>query len=261
MHEKERHRFIVEATRAGPVVTVQSLVGRLGASEATIRRDISKLCSDGKINRVHGGVEAMNADAVLPLETGLFNESVIENVAEKKAIAREAARLCDDGDSIIINGGSTTSYMAHYLRHSNLRVLSNSFPIAEFLIKETTNTVIIVGGVVYRDQGLILSPFESDVIRNFSARRMFIGAKGVGPLGVMESDPLIIQEERRLMERAEDTILCVDSSKFLKRSSMVQCALEQINTVITDEKVSDQAARLVEEAGVRLITVVIHEDH
>ncbi|WP_068088502.1 DeoR/GlpR family DNA-binding transcription regulator [Polycladidibacter stylochi] len=261
MHEIERHRFIIDAVNAEPVVTVQSLVTNLGVSEATIRRDISKLCADEKINRVRGGVEAFDASNVLELETSRLNESIVERVDEKKAIARVAASLCKDGDSIIINGGSTTSFMVHYLRNSTLRVLSNSFPIAEFLMKETTNTVIIAGGVIYRDQGLILSPYESEVIRNFSARRMFMGAKGVGPLGVMESDPLIIQEERRLMERAEETILCIDSSKFLKRSSMVQCALEQIHTVITDEKVSDEAARLVEEAGVRLIAAKIEEDN
>lgn len=94
---------------------------------------------------------------------------------------------------------------------------------------------------------------KNDAIRNFYARRIFIGAQGVGALGIMESDALVIQSEQKLMRQAEELIVMIDSSKFRKRSSLILCPLENVSTIITDEGISDEAARMVEATGVTLI--------
>jgi hypothetical protein len=99
----------------------------------------------------------------------------------------------------------------------------------------------------------ILSPFEDDVSRNFFADRMFMGAQGVGRLGVMERDPLMVQGERKLINQAEQLIVLVDSSKFAQRSSLIVCALERVHTIITDDAVSGETAAMIEAAGVKLI--------
>ena len=112
---------------------------------------------------------------------------------------------------------------------------------------------MVSGGTLYREQKIILSPFDNDVTRNFYAKRMFMGAQGLGPLGLMEADPLLIQAEQKLIGRADELVVLVDSSKFDNRSSLVLCPLNRINTVITDEKVTDKAASMLEAADVRLI--------
>lgn len=253
MHEKERHRIILSAVQDRPVVTVVDLCGLTGASEATIRRDIAALHVQKRLRRIRGGAEAISPPQFVGLAGRPFEVNRTLATVQKQAIARAAADLCDDGDSIIINGGTTTFQMVHPLASRRMQVFTNSFPIAEHLLKHSKNTVMLSGGAVYREQNIILSPFDNDVTRNFYARRMFMGAQGLGPLGLMEADPLLIQAEQKLIGQADELVVLVDSSKFENRSSLVLCPLDRIDTVITDERISDTAAAMLEAADVRLI--------
>ena len=253
MHESERHRIILSAIQEKPVVTVQDIAELTDASEATIRRDIASLHVQGKLRRVRGGAEAVHPPQLGNLAARPFRVSESVNIDKKSAIARKAVDLCEEGDAIIINGGTTTFQMVHYMSARRLQVMTNSFAIAEHLVKHSKCNVSVPGGAIYRDQSLILSPFENDAIRNFYARRIFIGAQGVGALGIMESDALVIQSEQKLMRQAEELIVMIDSSKFRKRSSLILCPLENVSTIITDEGITDEAARMVEAAGVTLI--------
>ena len=240
MHEKERHRIILSAIQDRPVVTVIDLCALTGASEATIRRDIAALHLEKKLRRVRGGAESINPTI---------------NIKQKQAIARAAVETCADGEPIIINGGTTTFQMVHPLASRRMQVFTNSFPIAEHLLKNSKNTIMLSGGTIYREQNIILSPFDNDVTRNFYARRMFMGAKGVGPLGVMEGDPLIIQAEQKLIGQADELVLLVDSQKFEHRSSLVLCPLNRVDTIITDDGISDKAAAMIEASDVNLVVV------
>jgi DeoR family transcriptional regulator, ulaG and ulaABCDEF operon transcriptional repressor len=253
MHERERHKLILSAVQERPVATIGELMELTGTSEATIRRDISALHVQGKLRRVRGGAEALHPPEFVGIAGRPFKVSEGLYVERKRAIARAAVALCADGDSIIVNGGTTTFQMVHFLAGRRMQVLTNSFPIAEHLLKHSRNTVMLPGGVVYREQGLVLSPFEVDVTRNFFAHRMFMGARGVGRLGVMERDPLLIQAERKLIDQAEELVVLVDSSKFDQRSSLILCGLDRVGTVITDENVGDDVAAMLEQAGVKLV--------
>ncbi|ALA18998.1 MULTISPECIES: DeoR/GlpR family DNA-binding transcription regulator [Chelatococcus] len=253
MHERERHRIILSAVQEKPVATIQDLVELTSASEATIRRDIAALHVQGRLRRVRGGAEALNPAHIGSLAAKPFRVSEGEHLAQKRAIAREAVALCTDGDPIILNGGTTTFQMVHYLTSRRLQVFTNSFAIAEHLVKHSKNQVTLPGGAIYRDQSIILSPFDNDVTRNFYARRMFMGAQGVGPIGVMERDALIIQAEQKLINQADELVLMVDSSKFSRRSSLILCPLERVSTLITDDGIPDAARAMIEDAGIRLI--------
>ncbi|WP_349294699.1 DeoR/GlpR family DNA-binding transcription regulator (plasmid) [Thioclava sp. 'Guangxiensis'] len=253
MHEKERHRIILSAVQDRPVLTVAELCALTGASEATIRRDIVSLDEHKKLRRVRGGAEALHPGHFRGLAGRPFSVNETIMIDQKRAIARAAVELCSEGESIIINGGTTTFQMVHPLASRRLQVFTNSFPIAEHLLHNSKNTVLLSGGVVYREQNIILSPFDNDVTRNFYARRMFMGAQGVGPLGLMEADPLLIQAEQKLIGQAEELVLMVDSSKFESRSSLVLCALDRIDVLITDEGISDKDAQMLDAADVKLI--------
>lgn len=253
MHEKERHTVILSAVRDRPVVTVPDLCSLTGASEATIRRDIATLDRSKQLRRVRGGAEALNPPQFVGLAGRTFSVNETMRIEEKQAIAAAAVDLCDDGDAIIINGGTTTFQMVHPLAGRRMQVFTNSFPIAEHLLKHSKNTIMLSGGVIYREQNIILSPFDNDVTRNFCARRIFMGAQGLGPLGLMEADPLLIQAEQKLIGQADELVVLVDSTKFEQRSSLVLCPLNRITTVITDDQISDKAASMLEAAEVTLI--------
>jgi DeoR family ulaG and ulaABCDEF operon transcriptional repressor len=253
MHEIERHRIILGEVTDRPVVTVAQLVELTGASEATVRRDIGALHVAGRVRRVRGGAEALHPPQTVGIAGRPFSVNEGVNVDKKRAIARAAVDLCEDGESIIINGGTTTFQMVHHLARRRMQILTNSFPIAEHLLRNSKNTITLPGGAIYREQNIILSPFDNDVTRNFFAQRMFMGARGISPIGVMEGDPLLIQAEQKLIDQAEELVLLVDSSKFGSRSSLILCPLERVHTVITDDGVSTRDAKLVEQAGIRLI--------
>lgn len=260
MHEKERHRIILSAVQEKPVVTVPELVDLTDSSEATIRRDIAALHVQKRLRRVRGGAEALHPPQFVGLAGRPFTVNETLNTRQKQAIAKEAVGLCEDGDPIIINGGTTTFQMVHFLTNRRMQVFTNSFNIAEHLLKHSKNTIMLSGGTIYREQNIVLSPFDNDVTRNFYARRMFMGAQGLGPLGLMEADPLLIQAEQKLIDQADELVVLVDSTKFRKRSSLILCGLKRIATIITDSGIEDRDAAMLEEAGVNLIVANVQAD-
>lgn len=259
MHERERHRIILSAVEGRPVAAVGELAELTGASEATVRRDIAALALQKRLRRVRGGAEALNPSPYGQIAGRPFHVSEALHAAEKRAVARAAVALCAAGDAVILNGGTTTFQMVHFLTSLKLQVLTNSFLIAEHLVKQSKCQVLLPAGAVYREQSLILSPFENDGIAHFRARRMFMGAQGLSALGIAEADPLIIQSEQRLMRQADELVVLVDASKFRNRSAMIVAPLERASTVVTDERITDADAAMIEAAGVTLV-VAARED-
>jgi DeoR family transcriptional regulator, ulaG and ulaABCDEF operon transcriptional repressor len=260
VHERERWQVIRAMLRQQTLVRIADVCRATGASEASVRRDFARLAELGTATRVHGGLEAIpgsiagSGDAPA-LATRSFEVSKTLNVAAKRAIARAAVALCADGEAIIINGGTTTFEMGEFLRERRLKVLTNSYPLAELLIHESKCRVALPGGEVYREQKLIVSPFEEDAIQHYSAARMFMSGISIGPLGVIEGDPLIARAETKLLKRADKLIVLADSSKFAPRGSLVVCPLSRVSTLITDAEAPPEALDMLREAGVELMIV------
>lgn len=255
VHERERWQMIMEAVRTKPVVTVRELVAATRVSPATLRRDLAKLDDMGQIKRVHGGVEAIDQAGRPHLATRAFNVSQTLHVERKRAIARAAAALCQDGESIIINAGTTTFQMVDFLRDRRLQILTNSFPIASALISSSANRIVLPGGEIYREQGIILSPFDQDAIQHYSASKMFMSCYGISSHGIIEGDPLIARAEAKLLSRAEQLIVVADSTKFEQRGSMAVCPLARVHTLITDDAAPSSTLDVVRQAGVNVVTV------
>ena len=252
MLERERQQLILNRLKERGIARVADLVAITGASVATLRRDLAKLEDSGQLRRVHGGAESV-ASAQSELTAPAFGASQTTNAELKQAIAAKAASLCDDGDSIILNAGSTTWFMAQQLRNHRMQVLTNSFPIAQELVANSANRVVVPGGEIYREAGIILSPFDEDAIQHFAAGKMFMSAYAVTPLGVIESDPLIARAEAKLLNRTERLIVLVDSSKFVARGNIVVCPLTRVSTVVTDTGAPAQMVDHLRGAGVEVI--------
>jgi DeoR family transcriptional regulator, ulaG and ulaABCDEF operon transcriptional repressor len=234
MHERERWQKILTMVRERRVVRVTALMDELNASSATLRRDLAKLEEMGQLKRVHGGAEATEAANQPHLATRSFNVAQTLNAERKRAVAQIAASLCNDGESIIINAGSTTWFMAEFLRHKRMQVLTNSVSISQELLATSENRIVLPGGEVYREQSIILSPFDEDAIQHFTASKMFMSCFAITQLGIAEGDPLIARAEAKLLSRAEKLIVIADSSKFEQRGSMAVCQLSRVHTLVTD---------------------------
>jgi DeoR family transcriptional regulator, ulaG and ulaABCDEF operon transcriptional repressor len=260
MRQRQRVEILRNLLAAQGFLSISDLVAATGVSAASARRDAGRLAEAGFGERVYGGIQALGGALSRrmtqeSLETQAFDISRAINVEAKRAIARRAVEMCVDGDAIIINGGTTTYEMAEFLRHTRLKILTNSYPLAEFLIRETHNRVALPGGEVYREQKIIVAPFDDDAIQHYSARLMFMSAISIGPLGVIEGDPLIARAETKLLKRADKLVVLADASKFAQRGSLVVCPLARIHALITDRAAPPDALAMLRDAGAQTIVV------
>jgi DeoR family ulaG and ulaABCDEF operon transcriptional repressor len=258
MHATERERVIFDLLGRRGFIALRDLEQQLDASPATLRRDLERLAGEGRIQRVRGGARAADSRAdgapTFPGLTGApFHENIARNRIQKKAIGRAAAKLCAIGEAVMIDGGSTTLQMCEHLDGLNLQVLTNSLHIVSALLQQPGTRILVPAGTVFREQNIILSLAGEDGMPKFHAPKLFMGAASVGPQGVMQADVILIAAEQQLIERAEQVILLVDSSKFTAPSGNLVCALSEIDVVVTDDGVTAAQADMIKSAGVKLV--------
>lgn len=253
MHAAQRDAEILRLLRGQAFVSFHELCERLSASSATIRRDLERLAGEGRLARIRGGARALDSGPSDRLRGAPFEASRARNAAEKAAIGRAAAALCQRGESVIIDGGTTTFQMCPHLAGLELHVLTNSLHIVGELLRQADTRVSVPGGSIFREQNIILSPFEDDGLSRHHASRLFMGAAAVGARGLMQSDVVLIQAEQKLMDRADQLIVLVDSSKFRASASFVVCGLEAIDMVVTDAGVSEADLAMLRAHDVEVV--------
>lgn len=257
--EKQRHQRILEILEEQHFASAVELSQRLDSSEATIRRDLKKLAKAQRLKKIRGGAEVLEASSVKPQQHRISGQSFLQskeqNAKQKLRIAKQAVALCQDGESVIINGGSSTYMMGKFLNSRRLNILTNSFHLAQELVENSDNQVTLPGGEVYRRQGIILSAFDSDSIDRYSASKMFMGTPGINEQGVMESDPLLIRSEQKLRKQADQLIVLADSSKIGSKGNFVFEPLENVDVLITDHDADQQMLAKFRAAGIEVIQV------
>lgn len=258
MHAEEREKAILNMLTQRGFIAFRELDQALDASPATLRRDLERMSKDGLLTRVHGGAKAVgDRNDVPPATAGLsgvpFHENIGRNRGQKVAIGKAAAKLCSPGEAVMIDGGSTTLQMCPHLEGLNLQILTNSLHIVSGLLLQVGTRISVPGGAVFREQNIILSALGDELMPRFHAPKLFMGAAAIGPQGVMQADVVLVAAERRLIEKCEELILLVDSSKFLSSSGNVVCGLEEVDVIVTDKGITDQHRAMVEGAGIRLI--------
>jgi DeoR family transcriptional regulator, ulaG and ulaABCDEF operon transcriptional repressor len=260
MHSSERDDLILKLLAQRSFVTFRDLEQKIDASPATIRRDLERLSESRRLFRVRGGVRAIaergpddGIAAALGLAGVPFHENIGRNRAQKRAIGRAAATLCQEGEGVMIDGGSTTLQMCPDLEGLNLSVLTNSLHIVSALIGQAGTKVLVPSGAVFPEQNIILSVFGDDGMPRFHAPKLFMGAASLGPQGLMQADVVLVAAERRLIERADQIIVLVDSTKFVAASGNVVCDLGEIDVVITDQGLPDTARKTLEAHDIEVM--------
>ncbi len=257
MLEKQRHQAILAILDNLHFASVQTLSTELRSSEATIRRDIQKLSTEGLLKKIRGGAEVLQRDGEekkpRQLAGGSFATDKEKHAAKKRLIAEKAVSICTNNDSIIINGGTSTFMMGEFLCKRSINVLTNSFPLAHYLWENGDNQVTLPGGEIYRKQGIVLSAFENDTIQGYHGTKMFMGTPGITRKGVSESDPLLIRAEQKLRKQADKIIVLADSSKLGKQENFIFCSLEELDVLITDADADPEFLAELEALGVEVI--------
>lgn len=255
MHATQREEQILAALGPSGFITYRELEALLDASPATIRRDLARLEAQGFIERVHGGAklsgESRPKEAVR-LAGIPFDQSITQHLAAKQAIAKAAAALCNPGEGIMVDGGTTTLQMCPHFEGMDLQVLTNSLHIVNALIPQTGTRILVPSGSVFREQNIILAAAGEESMPRFHAPKLFMGAAAVGPQGVMQADTVLVAAERRLIDRAEEVILLVDNSKFKSQSGTIVCGLEEIDILISNS-IPPNFMNFLEKAGVKVI--------
>jgi DeoR family ulaG and ulaABCDEF operon transcriptional repressor len=256
MVNHKRRKRLLKLLAEHQAATVGQFVEWLSASPATVRRDINWLAERNLLARTRGGARHLTQKMEqYPLSSETFQHNILCRSADKRAIARHAASMCENGETIIINGGTSTFMMAEFLAEKQLKILTNSFLMAERLLVSSKNEIIVPGGTIYREQNVILSPFDNDITQHHYASKMFMSVYGLSVLGLMEADPVLIQAEKRLISQTEELIVLADSSKFKRTAGLILCGLDKVSCVITDTGAPDKAVQMLEQYGVKVVAV------
>jgi DeoR family ulaG and ulaABCDEF operon transcriptional repressor len=248
-----RRATILRLLRQDGIAPLADIRRLTGAAEATARRDLARLAAEGLIERVHGGAASRQAGTADRGPEAPLEERAGIAAEKKRRIARRAAELCADGDTIMVDGGSTTLQLAPFLRGLRLRVITNSLALAEELSRGSACTVIVGGGVVRPESRLILDPFREDPLSDYSASLVFMGVFGIDESGATNTDELLIRTERAMIARARRLVVLADSGKFGMRGSLHLCGFDRISTVVTDDGVAEAWRALLAERGVQLV--------
>lgn len=250
MHVSERDRRIAELLDERGFIALTDLCRQLGASPATVRRDLERLEREGRVKRLRGGARPTTA-AADHLAGTPFELNRRRNASAKAAIGRAAAALCAPGEAVIIDGGTTTLQMCPHLP-GDLHVLTNSLHIVEALLGRPDIRLTVPGGAVFREQNVILSPYEDDGLSRLHARTMFMGAAAVGPQGLMQADALLVGAERKLMDRADRLVVLADASKLDASAALQACPLERIDLLVTDAGAPPERLAAIRARGVEV---------
>ena len=182
----------------------------LGVSESTIRRDLEALDLAGSIKRTHGGAVYTGEVRSMPA----FDERTGTAAAEKRAIGLAAAALLEDGDTVLLDGGTTTLEVARALVGRRVQVVTNSLPIAQLLASSQQTDLILIGGYVYPRTGVALGPLAIATMQTIRVRTAILGAGGIVPEGIYNSNSLLVETERQMMSCGQEIMIVADHTKF-----------------------------------------------
>ena len=178
-----------------------------------------------------------------------FDERTGTAAAEKRAIGLAAAALIEDGDTVLLDGGTTTLEIARALVGRPVQVITNSLPIAQLLASNQQTELILIGGYVYPRTGVALGPLAIATMETIRVRKAVLGAGGIVPEGIYNSNSLLVETERQMMSCGQEIMIVADHTKFGRLALARLCSLQEVNQFVVDSGVSDQDRSMLEQAG------------
>jgi DeoR/GlpR family transcriptional regulator of sugar metabolism len=239
----QRRQEILRAVRSG-AMHVADLARHFGVSEMTVRRDLHALAREGRLERVRGG--AVSAASEPP-----FAEIAVERFEAKDRIGAAAAAMVQDGQTVMIDIGTTTLQAARRLRGRTITVVTTSLAVYEELVLDPDIELILPGGLVRRNYRSLVGVLAESSLRQLKADVLLLGTSAVDEqLGVWDSTMVEVPIKRAMIDAAECVALLADHEKFSMAGLVRVCDADAIDLLITDAPVPAAARPAVQDAGI-----------
>jgi DeoR family fructose operon transcriptional repressor len=239
----------LELVRTRGFAALPDLAKALRVSESTIRRDLEQLEETGSAKRTHGGVLYTGMSPKLPH----FDERQPAQWDMKRAIAARAVELIENGDTVLFDGGTTTYEVARLLVGRPLQVVTNSLPVANLFAANANTDLVFVGGYLYPRTGVSLGPYANEMLARLNVRKTVLSVAGINDRGCFNSNLLLVETERAMMQAAEEVIVVADSTKFGHQSLAHLCGLEDIDHFVVDSGINEDWRSKLLAAGVDVL--------
>ncbi|ODT07463.1 MAG: DeoR family transcriptional regulator [Mesorhizobium sp. SCN 65-20] len=249
MNHSKRHSEILRLLNDEGTITIADLADKLGVSLETVRRDVKPLTANGSILKMHGAIGLPSVVGEAP-----FERRMRENADAKRVIAKAVAATIRDGDSVMLDTGTTTSYLAReLLGHRRLTVVTNSSDIARTLATINGNKVYMAGGELRSDSGAAFGVSAIEFVSRFAVTHAVITAGAIDVAnGVMDYNLEEAEFARMVLSRGQRAVVVTDHTKFGRQGLVQVCALAGIGELVTDRAPPADLAEALAAAGAEL---------
>jgi DeoR family fructose operon transcriptional repressor len=230
-------------------LSIEELCMRLHSSKSSIRRDLIELEQKDIVRRVHGGaISLQTRDEVMD-----FGHLSISCHEEKTRIGQAAAGLVQDGQAVILGGGSTVVEVARWLRERPIQIVTNSIPVAQVFWDSKKAEVILTGGYLYPRLGVQLGPICERMLRDVSADILIMGIRGITEGGISDSNTLIVESLRAMIKASRKVVIVADHTKFGRNALIHVANLDEIHEIVSDKGLSADYQRMLESRNVECL--------
>ena len=244
----ERHQKIIDRVNSEDRVEVKELARRMGVSAVTIRKDLDFLAGKSLLVKEHGYAARYREED----QTNRFSLQY----DLKMEIAKAAAAMVKSGEVIMIESGSTCALLAAEIAASgrDITVITNSAFIASFISGKGDSRVILLGGEYQKESQVMVGPLVRVCAATFHVDKLFAGADGFDPAyGFTAGDLMRTDAIKAMAQAARHTIVLVDHTKFEQLGLVMQLPFDAVTTVVTDERVPEEALNAMQKAGVEVV--------
>jgi DeoR/GlpR family transcriptional regulator of sugar metabolism len=246
---EERRQLVVDLVTKRGFVALADLAQAIEASESTLRRDLDFLHKEGVVRRTHGGaIYVGDGNGLPPLE-----ERSASQLDEKREIARAAAARIQDGETVLLDGGTTPLEVARLLVGRSLQVVTNSLPIASLFASSRETDLVLLGGYVYPKTGVALGPLTVRMMEDLHVHQAIMSVSGITAKGLFNSNVLLVETERQMMRTADEVVVVADHTKVGRPALAFLCELSAIDTLIVDRQLTNEQRTLLDRSDVRVL--------
>jgi DeoR/GlpR family transcriptional regulator of sugar metabolism len=225
-------------------------------SASTLRRDLDYWHQQGALRRTHGGAMYIADGGAFPA----LEERSASQLEEKRAIARAAAARIQDGDTVLLDGGTTTLEVARQLVGRSLQIVTNSLPIATLFASNREADLVMLGGYIYPRTGVALGPLTVRMMEDLHVQQTVLSVGGITGRGLFNSNLLLVETERQMMRCADEVVVVADHTKVGRQALAFLCELNAIDTLIVDHQLTAEQREWLERSEARLIVAGHNEE-
>lgn len=235
---------------------VETLAAELKVSPSTVRRDLDRLSQDQLVSRTHGGAIWVG-DRDSGARPYAFDQRVDFEAQAKQQLALAAAELVKPGETILLDGGTTTFHLAKQLVGRSLQIITNSLPIAELFVNDEHVELFVTGGVLYPRYGVLLGPIADRTLQDVHANTLFMSVAGIRDGFMYNQNLLLVEAERRMIQQAQRVVLVADATKFGQTALARLGPVREVDVVVTDSRLPPKAADELRSAGCQVIVAEV----